>query len=217
MWNSLIINPLTTILHTLVTYTGDIGITIVIFTILVKTILLPLNISSNRTSKNLKKIQPHIEDLRKKHKNDNRTLGLELSKLYKEHKIKPLSGFLALFIQLPILIGLYTILIKEIKNISDHFTVLGFDVTSPSYWLAALSFITMFILMSISSKDMKVEEGASDFQKEFTKMMSLQMKYFMPTIILISSIFLPAGITLYFVVSNIFGIFQYYVIKKIVK
>lgn len=217
MWNKFIISPLTTILHTLFTYTGDIGLAIIAFTILVKTALLPLNISSNRTSKNMKKIQPHVDELRKKHKDDPRSLGMELSKLYKEHKIKPFSGILALFIQLPILIGLYTILVKEIHTISDHITFFGIDVTKSNVWLAVLTFITMFYLMHISSKDMVVDSNASDFQKEFTKMMALQMKYFMPAIVFITSLFLPAGLTLYFITSNIFGIFQFFLIKKIVK
>lgn len=217
MWNTIIINPLTTTLHTLFTFTGDIGLAIIAFTILVKTILLPLNISSNRTSNNLKKIQPHIEKLKTKHKGDNRTLGLELSKLYKEHQIKPLSGILALFIQFPILIGLYLVLSRDIKTFSDHITLFNIDVTATNIWLAILVFISMAYLMHISSKDMKVADGASDFQKEFTRMMSLQMKYFLPLIIFITSIFLPAGLTIYFVVSNIFGIFQFKLIKKIVK
>ncbi len=217
MWNKLIINPLYNTLHFFITYTHDIGISIVLFTIFIKTLLLPLNISANKTSKNIKKIQPEIENLKKKYKGDNRTLGLELSKLYKENNIKPLSGILNLFIQLPILFGLYQILVKEIAVIPDHITYFGIDVTKANIWLAVLTFITMAYLMHISAKDMTVADNASDFQKEFTKMMSLQMKYFLPIIVFITSIFLPAGLTLYFVVSNIFAIGQYYFIKRIIK
>lgn len=217
MWNTIIISPLTTTLYTLLSWVGDIGIAIVLFTIIIKTLLLPINISANRTTKNIKRIQPHIEKLKVKHKGDTRALGMELSKLYKEHKVKPLSGILALFIQIPILIGLYTILIKEIKIIPDHITLLNIDVTKPSIWLAILTFISMYYLMNISSKDMTAADNASEFTKEFTKMMRVQMKYFLPLIVFITSIFLPAGLTIYFVVSNIFGIFQYKLIERIVK
>ena len=217
MWHTIIIEPLTFILHTLLNVSGDIGIAIVLFTVVVKTLLLPINISANRTTKGIKKIQPHIDKLKDKHKKDVRALGIELSKLYKEHKIKPLSGVLALFIQIPILIGLYSILVIEIKNIPDHITFFNVNVTTPNIFLAVLTFISMYYLMNISSKDMTVSETASDFQKEFMKMMSLQMKYILPLIVFISSIFLPAGLTIYFVISNIFGIFQYKLIEKIVK
>ena len=94
MWNTLIITPLSSTLHYLVSATGDIGVSIILFTIIIKTLLLPLNISANRTTKNIKKIQPEIEKLKIKHKGDNKTLGLELSKLYKEKQIKPFSGIL---------------------------------------------------------------------------------------------------------------------------
>ncbi len=217
MWNTLIIHPLTTILHTLFTFTGDIGLAIIFFTILIKTVLLPINISANRATKNMKKIQPHLEELKKKHKGDHRTLGMEMSKLYKEHNIKPFSGILALLVQIPILLGLYMILVSELKIIPDHITFLNIDITQSNIYLAILTFISMYYLMSLSVKDMVVAENASTFQKDFTRMMSMQMKYFLPLIVFITSIFLPAGLTLYFVVSNLFGIFQFLLIKRIVK
>lgn len=215
MWNKIIINPLYNTLQFFINYTHDIGIAIVLFTILIKTILLPLNISASRTSKNIKKIQPELDKLKIKHKGNNREMGLALSKLYKDNKVKPFSGILSLFIQIPILFGLYTILVKEIGNIQDKITFFNIDVTKPNIIFAVLTFITMAYLMHISAKDMVVSEGASDFQKEFTKMMSLQMKYFLPGIVFVTSIFLPAGLTLYFVVSNIYAIGQFYLMKKI--
>ncbi len=215
MWNKIIINPLYNTLQFFINYTQDIGIAIVLFTILIKTILLPLNISASKTSKNIKKIQPELDKLKIKHKGNNREMGLALSKLYKDNKVKPFSGILSLFIQIPILFGLYIILVKEIGNIQDKITFFNIDVTKPNIVLAILTFITMAYLMQISAKDMVISESASDFQKEFTKMMALQMKYFLPGIVFVTSIFLPAGLTLYFVVSNIYAIGQFYLMKKI--
>lgn len=216
MWNKIIISPLYNSLQFFINYTHDIGIAIVLFTIAIKTLLLPLNISANKTTKNIKKIQPAIDKLKIKHKNSPRDLGVELSKMYKENQIKPFSGILALFIQMPILFGLYRILLSEINNIQDKITFFNIDVTKPNIVLAVLTFISMAYLMHVSSKDMTVAEGASDFQKEFTKMMSVQMKYFLPAIVFVTSIFLPAGLTLYFVVSNIFAIGQFFLLKKII-
>ncbi len=217
MWNTLIINPLTQTLHFLLSFSGDIGVAIILFTILIKTLLLPLNIQASRTSQNIRKIQGHIEDLKKKHKGNARDLGLALSSLYKDNNIKPFSGILNLFIQIPILFGLYTILVHEIGSIANKMAFGLIDVSKANIWLAMLTFLTMLYLMHISVKDMTVAENASDFQKEFTKMMSMQMKYFLPVIMLISSIFLPAGLTIYFVISNIYGIGQYYFMKRVVK
>jgi membrane protein insertase Oxa1/YidC/SpoIIIJ len=60
------------------------------------------------------------------------------------------------------------------------------------------------------------DEMKDGFQKDFAKMMAIQMKYFMPVLILLSTTFLPAGLTLYFVVANVFGIFQTLLIRKLV-
>ena len=140
-----------------------------------------------------------------------------MSKLYKEHKIKPLSSVLSIFIQIPILFGLYKILITEVNTIVDKITFFNINITEKNIYLAIIAFVSMMFLMRLSVKDITVDEKASDFQKEFTKIMRIQMQYFLPVIIFISSIILPAGLVLYFIISNLFGIFQLYLIKKIVK
>lgn len=218
MWNTLVITPLSTLLQFFLTHTGDIGLAIICFTLVIKIILFYFNISSYRTSKNIKKIQPEINKIKEKHKNDIRTQGLEMSKLYKDNQIKPFASLLNLFIQIPILFGLYRIIFSEIHNIGgDHITYFNIDVTKPYLLFAILTFISMVILMQITSKDMVVDENAGQFQKDFTKMMALQMKYVLPGVVFITSIFLPAGLTLYFIVSNIFAIGQTLLLRKIVK
>lgn len=216
MWNTIIITPLATLLHFFFVSTGDIGLAIVTFTVFVKILLFPLNISAAKTSKGMKLVQVHVDKLREKHKGSPQILGAELSKLYKENNIKPFAGVLGLFIQLPIFIGLYQILVKELKIITDTVTLFGLEIAKPSIFLAFLAFASMYVLMHFSTKDLAptadMKEG---FQKEFTKMMAIQMKYFMPVLILITSAFLPAGLTLYIITSNIFGIFQTILIKKI--
>ena len=215
MWNTLIINPLSTLLHFYTNLTGDIGVGIILFTITVKLGLFYFNFSSNRTAKNIKKIQPHIEEINKKHKNNNMEKGVALSQLYKENKINPFSSILNLLIQIPILFGLYRIIFSEVHTIGNHITYFNIDITKPSIVLAVLTFISMYFLMRYSSSDMTISESASQTQKDFQKIMALQMKYFLPVLVFISSIFLPAGITIYFVVSNVFGIVQLLTIRKI--
>lgn len=217
MWNTIIINPLATTLHFFYASVGDIGISIVLFTVFVKILLFPLNISAAKTSKGMKLVQGQVDKLRDKHKSNPQVLGAELSKLYKDNNIKPFAGILNLFIQLPILIGLYQILVKELKTITDTVTYFNIDISKPSIVMAVLAFVSMYILMQISVKDMTPAADAKEgFQKEFSKMMAVQMKYFMPILILVSSIFLPAGLVVYLTTANIFGIFQTLLIKKII-
>lgn len=217
MWNTIIISPLSSTLHFFFSAAGDIGVAIILFTIFIKILLFPLNISAAKTSKGMKFVQPHVDKLREKHKGSPQVLGAELSKLYKENNIKPFAGILNLFIQLPILIGLYQILVKELKIITDATTFFSIEIAKPSIVLAILAFISMYVLMQISTKDMAPAEDAKDgFQKDFAKMMTIQMKYFMPVLILLSSIFLPAGLVIYLATANVFGIFQTLAIRKLI-
>jgi YidC/Oxa1 family membrane protein insertase len=219
MWNTLIINPLLSTLHTLLNFSGDIGVAIVLMTVLIKTLLLPLNISSSRTQKNIKKIQSKVDELKEKHKGDLKTHGIELQKLYKEHQIKPFSSLLNILLQFPILIGLYQILLKEVASVTDKVTYFGINITEHNYLLAIISFLSMLLLMFISTKELANtnSQTGTQFQKDFNKMMVIQMRYFLPILILVTSIFLPAGIVIYFIVSNVFGVFQYYFLEKINK
>ena len=219
MWNTIIINPLLSTLHNLLAFSGDIGLAIVLMTIFIKTLLLPLNISASRTQKNIKKIQPKIEELKEKHKNDLKTHGIELQKLYKEHQIKPFSSLLNILVQFPILIGLYQILLKEVASVTDKITYFNINITEQNYVLAVISFLSMLLLMFISTKELAEQDTSksTQFQKDFNKMMLLQMRYFLPVLILGTSIFLPAGIVIYFIVSNVFGVFQQLFLQKINK
>lgn len=216
MWNSLVITPLSSALHFFLSISGDVGLAIVMFTVFVKILLFPLNLSAAKTTKGMKLVQSEVEKLREKHKNSPQDLGRELSNLYKENGIKPFSSILNLFIQIPIVFGLYIIIKNEIHLAGSQLMFSYIDISHRSLILAGLAFVSMFILMQVSTKDMKTEEMKDGFQKEFAKMMSIQMKYMMPLLILMSSIFLPAGLTLYFVIANIFGIFQSLIIRKLV-
>lgn len=217
MWNTLIITPLSSVLHFFLTHFGDVGLAIVFFTIFIKILLFPLNLSAAKTTKGMKLVQKEVEKLREKHKSSPQELGRELSKLYKDNGIKPFSSILNLFIQIPIVFGLYTIIKHEIGAVGGAYMFSYIDVSQKSLLLAGLAFISMFILMQISAKDMaNTDEMKDGFQKDFAKMMAIQMKYFMPVLILLSTTFLPAGLTLYFVVANVFGIFQTLLIRKLV-
>ena len=216
MWNTIIITPLATLLHFFFLFTGDIGLAIICFTVFVKVLLFPLNISSAKTSKGMKLVQGQVDKLREKHKGSPQVLGAELSKLYKENNIKPFAGILNLFIQLPILLGLYQIVIKELKILTDTTTFFALEIAKPSIFLAILAFASMYVLMHFSTKDLAPAADMKDgFQKDFAKMMAIQMKYFMPILILVTSTFLPAGIVIYIITANVFGIFQTLLIKKI--
>lgn len=91
------------------------GLSIIIFTVIVKLLLLPLNIKSQKAMKKQQKIQPIIAELQKKYANDKEKLQTEMMKVYKENDVSMMGGCLPLLIQMPILIGLYRVIQGPIR------------------------------------------------------------------------------------------------------
>src|SRR3989338_11082305 len=95
---------------------GDLGLTIVILTVLIRLIFMPLSLKTIRSQKLLKELAPKIEEVKAKFKNDTASQSAAVLKLYKENKVNPLAGCLPLLIQIPILIALYQVFIKGINQ-----------------------------------------------------------------------------------------------------
>lgn len=115
MFEFIIYRPLGFIIEQIYNLVQNYGWAIIIFTIIVKLILLPLNIKSQKAMKKQQKIQPILADLRKKYANDNEKLQRETMKVYKENNISMMGGCLPMLIQFPILIGLYRVIQSPIK------------------------------------------------------------------------------------------------------
>lgn len=93
------------------------GLAIIIFTIVIKLVLLPLTIKQYRSSAKMQEIQPLIQDIQRRYKNDKEKMNQELMKLYQEHKYNPASGCLPLLIQMPILFSLYWVINQPLRFI----------------------------------------------------------------------------------------------------
>lgn len=93
------------------------GITIIIFTLLIKLLLLPLAVKQQKAMVDMQKVQPKIQELRVKYKNDMNKMNEETMKLYSEHKVNPMGGCLPALIQLPIFIALYGVITQPLTYI----------------------------------------------------------------------------------------------------
>jgi YidC/Oxa1 family membrane protein insertase len=91
------------------------GFAIIIFTVIIKLVLLPLTVKQYKSTAKMQEIQPEIQELQKKYKNDKETLNQELMLLYQKHKINPAGGCLPLLVQLPILFSLYWVIMQPLK------------------------------------------------------------------------------------------------------
>ncbi len=112
-WNQYV-NLVEWALDSLATLFNNAGLAIIVFTILVKTVLMPLTVQSLRSSKAMQELQPKIKELQKKHGKDRQRLTQETMRLYSEHRVNPMSGCLPMLLQIPIFFGLY----QAIRNLS---------------------------------------------------------------------------------------------------
>lgn len=91
------------------------GFSIIVLTILIRFILYPLISAQLRASKKMQDLNPHVADLKERHKGDSKRLQVETMNLYKQHGVNPAAGCLPVLIQLPVLWGIYTVLQKVVS------------------------------------------------------------------------------------------------------
>lgn len=110
MFEYVITRPMGFIIEHIYNFCQNYGLAIILFTIIIKLILMPLNIRSQKAMRKQQKIQPVLQELQKKYANDQQKLQQETMKLYKENNISMMGGCLPLLLQMPILIGLYRVI-----------------------------------------------------------------------------------------------------------
>ena len=203
----------------------DLGIAIIILTILIKVILLPLSRKSIESQKALSKLQPEIKKIQAKYKNDKEKQARAIMEFYKQNKINPASGCLPLLIQLPILIALYKVFLSGLnsKVVADLYSFMPqiehinpmflgrVDLSERSIPLAVIAGGLQYVQTKmITAKQAQGKDKKSDF----ASIMNQQMLYMMPIMTAIIALNFPAGLPLYWIVVTLFTISQQYFIMK---
>lgn len=112
-----ITRPLGYLIQFIYNLVNNYGLTIILFTVLIKLVLMPLQIKSQKAMKRQQKLQPIITELQKKYANDQQKLQQEMMKVYKENNVSMTGGCLPLLVQFPILIGLYRVIQRPLTYI----------------------------------------------------------------------------------------------------
>jgi YidC/Oxa1 family membrane protein insertase len=205
----------------------DAGIVVILFTILIKLILFPLSQKSVRSQIEMKKIQPEIDEIKLKYKDNKQEQALKTMALYKERGVSPFSGIFLALIQLPILIALYMVFYKGgITNVNtdilysfihvpDHINkvFIGlFDITEKNTYLAVIvalgQYFQIKFTMPATPKKVEGEKKDVSFQGELAKSMSMQMKYVMPIFMFFIARSFASLVSLYLITASIFAIGQ---------
>ena len=224
VFHSVFYNPIYNALVALVALIpgGDVGIAVIIITILIRLILLPFSLSAARAQRAMKVLEPRIKDLKEKHKGDKEKEALETWALYREARVNPFASFLTLFIQLPVLLALYWVFVYEpfsaintarlysFTPVPTHISMafLGLiSVAGKSILLAFLAGATQYFQAHLALSG-TMQPSGSGMQADFQKVMGTQLKYVFPIIIAVLSYTTSAAVALYFVTTNIAGCLQ---------
>ncbi len=168
------------------------GLAIIFLTVVVRLALYPLTLKQTKSMAQMQKIQPKVQDLKDKHRDNPQKFNEEVLKLYQKHQVNPLGGCLPLLLQLPILIALYnTIRIAvELRK-------------TPFLWIADLSKGDPLIILPIAIAALMYYQ-----QGKMTDPSQQQMMAFMPIFMFVITWSLPAGLLVYWFASSVIGLFQ---------
>lgn len=235
LWQTFVVWPLANILIWIAGFLAQIGVVyawgwaIIVFTLLVKLVTFPLTVQQTRGMQAQKDLQPKLQELQKKYGKDREKIAAEQMKLYQEAGVNPLSGCLPLVIQMPILFGLYAALVAVGPMLENA----GFfwipDLSYPQYnmglnWIPELwqageymlliSYMILPVLLVVTQlvmqKWMTPTPTGDDSQARMTQNMSLVMTLFFGYF----TLQVPAGLTLYWVTSNLLQMLQQWSVTK---
>ncbi len=213
-WFTIIAKPLVYVLHAFYKFFHNYGVAIIMLTVLIKILFWPLTHHSFKSMQSMKKIQPKIQQLREKYKDDKEKMNQELLGLYRTYKVNPLGGCLPMVLQIPVFFALYRMLNGAVELRHQPFMLWMNDLTAPDRlhigfdipYLGGLPVLT--ILMGVSMFiQQKMTPTTGDPRQE-------QIMLLMPVIFTVFFINFPSGLVLYWLVNNVLSIAQQYWINR---
>ncbi len=208
----------------------DFGIAVIVLTLIIRVILYPLMMKSIKSQRVISDLQPKIQEVQQKYKDNREKQAKEMMNLYKREKINPFGGCLPLLLQLPIMIALYRVFWRGLEpgamsylysfvpdpGVIDPFFLGIINLSQPFWLLAVLAGVVQFFQtkMLMKSKTKKTKNKGTGQMAQFSNMMQKQMLYFFPVFTVIILLRLPSAIGLYWIITALFSIFQQYLVIK---
>ncbi|MBN2281313.1 MAG: membrane protein insertase YidC [Candidatus Marinimicrobia bacterium] len=186
------------------------GFVLIVFSILIKILLHPLTLKSTQSMKEMHKLQPLIDELKEKHKENPQKLNQETMKLYSEHGVNPMGGCLPLLLQMPILFALFTVFRTTIQLRHAPFIFWITDLSAPDA-LFVLPFSIPFYGQNVNILPMVMVASQIFMQKmsgQSQNPQQKQMALIMPIMFFFIFNNFPSGLNLYYTLFNILTIIQ---------
>lgn len=227
-FNTVFYNPIYNALVALVALIpgGDVGVAVILVTVVIRLILLPFSLSAARTQRAMKVLEPKLKALKEKYKSNKEKEALETLALYREGNVNPFASILTVFVQIPVLLALYWVFYYEpfstVASINmarlyaftplPHFISLQFlgfiSVAGKSITLAVLAGLTQYLQAHMALSGTMKPSKEKNMQNDFQRVMGLQLKYVFPFLIGTISYTTSGAIALYFITTNIAGSLQ---------
>lgn len=207
----------------------DLGIAIILLTIIIKILLYSLNNKQIKSQKELQDLQPKIEELKSKYKNNKEEMGKKMMELYKEHKVNPFGSCLPLLIQMPFLFAIFAVfrdgfgenVLKLIYPFIERPEVINYisfgflDLSQKNFYIAILAALAQYWqakMMVTKRAEIKTNESKDE---DMASIMSKQMVYLMPIMTFFMASSFSAGLALYWLVTTLLSAFQQlYIFRK---
>jgi YidC/Oxa1 family membrane protein insertase len=215
-------NPIYNILVALISFVpgGDVGIAVILLTLVIRFILLPVGLSAAHTQRAMRGLEPKLKELKEKHKGDKEKEAVATLELYRTEKVNPFMSFITLLIQIPVLLALYwvfryepftTLDLARLYAFTPHPSVTSLEflgvinVMGKSLVLAFLAGATQYAQAVFALSGAPTPAAGGSASQDFTRMMNSQIKYFFPVMIAVIAYSTSSAIALYFITTNIFG------------
>lgn len=181
---------------------GNWGVTIIVLTFVIKLLLHPVNKKAMDSMKAMQKLQPELQSLREKYKDNKEKLNTEMMMLFKRRQVNPMSGCLPMILQMPIYFALYRVLYNAIELYHAPFFWFYRDLSAPDPYM--VSPIVLGILMALQQK-LTPSASADPMQQK--------MMMFMPLMFISFMLFLPSGLVIYILVNTVMSVVQQYMVQ----
>jgi YidC/Oxa1 family membrane protein insertase len=212
MWDW-IISFLYSCIEGLESFVGDWGLAIIIFTVIIRLLLLPLTFKQQKSMADMQAVTPMLQEMQTKYADDPQRLNEEMTKFYAEHKFNPLAGCLPMLIQMPIFFALFSVLRDHVPAEAAFYSILpslssnAGGILSASGFVAAIPYIIFVLLFGILTfLPMYLQQNSNSMTKSMGVVMTIMMLFVGWTS--------PAGVVLYWVVSSGWAVIQQQLIFK---
>ena len=216
-WFGFVSVPLLYVLRFFHRFTGTYGIDIILLTVVIKLLMWPLTHKSFVSMKQMQKLQPQMERIKEKFKDDREKLNKEIMELYRRNKVNPLGGCLPMVLQMPVFIGLYNALRTPIELRQASFLWIK-DLSRPDWeslpmilgtWHVGIPILTLLMGGSMFLQQWMTPSAGDPNQR--------RMMLMMPAMFTVMFINFPSGLTIYWLVNNVLSIAQQYWINRMVR